>query len=152
VEQAHPQPKRRRRRFVLGSAALAAATVVAAVVVLIGTDGSPNANAAILAHATRTLAPPANLIVHVRETGTLADGTPVSVEWWQETNAPYSLRLIKTNGSYGGETSSDGSTSYQYDPDTNTVYRHADTKGPTLIDPIESLRAALVNGTAQVAG
>lgn len=152
VDQLQPRPRRRRVHFALGSATLAAATIAAAIVVLAGTGGPTNANAAILHHATSALNPPANLIVHVKETGTLADGTPVSAEWWQETNAPYAMRLIKTNDGRGGEASSDGTTNYQYDATSGTIYRQPDSNVPTLIDPIETLRAALANGTAQVAG
>lgn len=154
----------RRTRLALGSCAVAAAALAAVAVVLIGTGGSgpASANAAILAHVARALSPPANLIVHVKETGAQNDGT-VAAEWWQETNPPYAMRLIKgtsgqqvdSKGTEGGgqvETAADGTTSSQYDADTNTIYQHPDSIPPTLIDPIETIRAALTNGTAHVAG
>jgi hypothetical protein len=50
------------------------------------------------------------------------------------------------------ESAADGTTSSQYDAGTNTIYQHPDTTSPTYIDPIESVRAALTHGTAQVAG
>ena len=46
----------------------------------------------------------------------------------------------------------DGTTYSQYDAGTNTIYQQSDSKSPTLVDPIETVRAALANGTAQVAG
>jgi len=145
---------RGRTRLVLGVAAAAAATVAAAIVALVGTDGSggpASANAAILAHVSSTMSPPADLIVHVKETG-VDSGTPVSVEWWQETTAPHALRLMKGAVGHVGEGGSDGTTAYQYDAATNTIYEHPDSNPPTLVDPVETVRAALADGTAQVAG
>ena len=164
-EQLQGRPKTRRRtRLVLGSAAVTAAAA-AAVVALVGTGGSgPSAaNAAILAHVVRAISPPANLIVHVKEAGVQPDGTQVTAEWWQETNAPYAIRLIKATageqpdakGNVGGgqvESAGDGTTVSEYDAGTNTIYQHLDSTWPTVIDPIETVRAALTHGTAQVAG
>jgi hypothetical protein len=111
----------------------------------------------------RAISPPANLIVHVKEAGVQADGTHVAAEWWQETNPPYAIRLIKGTagqhadgkGNAGGgqvESAADGSTFSQYDAGTNTIYQRPDSTSPTLIDPIETVRAELTRGTAQVAG
>jgi hypothetical protein len=101
----------------------------------------------------RASTPPANIIVHVEETGLQSDGTRVGAEWWQETSPPYAMRLIKTHGGAPrDESATDGTTASQYDPGTNTIYRHPDPTPPTLIDPIESDRAALTDGTARVAG
>jgi hypothetical protein len=165
-EQLAVRPTNRRRtRLVLGGAAVLAATLAAAAVALIGTgeSGPSSANAAILAHVVRAISPPANLIVHVKEAGVQADGTQVAAEWWQETNPPYAIRLIKgaagrqadSKGTAGGqqiESAADGTTFSQYDAGTNTIYQRPDSTSPTLIDPIETVRAALANGTAQVAG
>jgi hypothetical protein len=165
-EQLQRRPKlRRRTRLVLGSAAVTAATLAAAAVALVGTgeSGPSSAQAAILAHVVRAISPPANLIVHVKEAGVQADGTQVAAEWWQETNPPYAIRLIKgatgpqvdAKGNVGGqqvESAADGTTFSQYDAGTNTIYEHPDSTSPTLIDPIETVRAELANGTAQVAG
>lgn len=154
-EHLQGRPRRRRRRLLIGTASVAAATLAAAIVALIGTGGSggpSSANAAILAHVARTLSPPANIIVHVKETGTLPDGTQVDAEWWQETNAPHAIRLIKGPRNHETEAAADGTTSSQYDAGTDTIYEQSDSKSPTLVDPIESVRAALANGTAQVAG
>jgi hypothetical protein len=148
-------PRRRRTRLALGAAAVAAATVAAAIVALVGTGGSggpASANAAILAHVTRAMSPPADIIVHVKETGVIPDGTPVAVEWWQETNAPYALRMIKGRVGQEVEAAADGTTHSQYDPGTNTVYQEPDSRPPTLVDPLETVRAALADGTAQVDG
>jgi hypothetical protein len=164
-EQLQGRPKiRRRTRLMLGSATVTAVALAAAAVALIGTGGSgpSSANAAILAHAARAISPPANIIVHVKEAG-MQDGTQVAAEWWQETNPPYAIRLIKgaagqqvdSKGSAGGgqgESATDGTTFSQYDTGTNTIYQHPDATSPTLIDPIETLRAGLTNGTAQAAG
>jgi hypothetical protein len=134
-EELQRKPKaHRRRRVAVGSAALAAATAAAAIVALIGTGGSggpSSANAAILAHVARAMSPPANLIVHVKETGVQPDGTPVSAEWWQETNPPYAIRIIK------------GPTDQLHE---------AASKSSTLTDPVETVRAELTTGTANVAG
>lgn len=158
-------PKIRRRRRMLGVSAASAAALVAAAVVLFGASGTgpASANAAILAHVMRAISPPPNIIVHVKEVGLQDDGTHVSAEWWQETNPPYTLRLIKgtvgeqadAKGNTGGgqvESAADGTTSSRYDADTNTIYQRPDSNPPVLIDPIESVRAALTQGTAQVAG
>jgi hypothetical protein len=153
--QERPRMRRRRPRLVLAAVAVAAATVAAAIVALLGTGGSggpASANAAILAHVSRAMSPPANLVVHVKEAGVIPDGTPVAVEWWQETNAPYAMRLIKGPVGHEVEGAADGTTRSQYDPSTNTIYQQPDSGAPTLVDPIETVRAALANGTAQAAG
>ena len=155
-EQLEAHPKRRRRTlWALGGAAVTAATLAAAIVALLGTVGSggpASADAAILAHVARTISPPANLIVHVKEAGVQPDGTPVAVEWWQETNPPYALRLIKGRAGQLVEGTADGTTSSRYDAGTNTIFQSPSSAPPTLVDPIESVRAALRDGTAQVAG
>ncbi len=165
-EQLQERPKiRRRARLLLGSAAITAATLAAAAVALIGTGGSgpASANAAILAHVVRAISPPANIIVHVKQAGLQHDGTQVAAEWWQETNPPYAIRLIKgaagqqvdAKGNAGGqqvESAADGTTFSQYDAGTNTIYQRPDSTSPTLIDPIETVRAGLTHGKAQVAG
>ena len=164
-EQLQRRPKSRRHTgLVLGSAAVAAG-LAAVAVALIGTGGSgaSAANAAILAHVVQAITPPANMIVHVKEAGVQHDGTQVAAEWWQETNPPHAMRLIKeaaaqqadSKGNTAGqyvESAADGTTSSQYDAGTNTIYQHPDSTSPTYIDPIETVRAALTHGTAQVAG
>jgi hypothetical protein len=146
-----------RRRMPVGvkAAALLVATAAATIVALVGTGGSGGpspANAAILAHVIRSMNPPANLIVHVKETGVTADGTPVAAEWWQETNPPYALRLIKGTVGMEHEGANDGTNCSLYDSGTNTIYQHTDCKSSVLIDPVETARAELSDGTAHVAG
>jgi len=150
----HRPTTRRRTRLLFGSAGIAGAAVAATLVVVMATGGSggtASANAAVLAHVVRASNPPANMIVHVKEIG-VEDGTQVSAEWWQETNPPFAMRLIK--GPVAGliESAADGTSSSQYDPATNTIYQQQDSRSPNLIDPIETLRAGLADGTAQVAG
>jgi len=155
-EQLHARPRRaRRRRLAFGSAAVATAGLAAAIIAVVGTGesgGPASANAAILAHVATAISPPANMIVHVKETGVLGDGTQVGVEWWQATSQPYAVRLIKGPEGQAHEAAADGTTSYEYDAATNTVYEHPNPRQPTLIDPVENARAALTHGTAQVAG
>jgi hypothetical protein len=153
-EQLQERPRHRRRTRVLLGAAVAAAAA-AAIVALVGTGrsgGPASANAAILAHAARAISPPADIVVHVKEVGTLRDGTQVGAEWWQETNRPYAIRLIKGPSDQPVEAAADGTTSSQYDAGSNTVYQQPDSGSPRLIDPIETVRASLTDGTAQVAG
>jgi hypothetical protein len=150
---AHPRP-RHRLQFTFGGAAVAAAAIVVAMVALGwpgGSAGPRAADAAIIHHALRAIALPANTIVHVKETG-MQDGTPVSVEWWQQTSSPHTLRLIKSYGAYASEGANDGTTSFQYDAATDTIVETPARSGPTLVDPIEGVRDQLANGGAQVAG
>jgi len=99
------------------------------------------------------MSPPANLIVHVKETGVQPDGTPVAVEWWQATNPPYAMRLIKGAAGSEHEGATNGTTTCSlYDPDTNTISQHTNCQSSKLIDPVETARAELANGTANVAG
>jgi hypothetical protein len=155
-EHLRVRPERRHRtRLALGAAAVSAATVAAAIVALVGSGGSggpASADAAILAHAARAISPPANLIVHVKETGVDQDGKRVAIEWWQETNPPYTIRLIKGPVGEEVEGAADGTTSLQYEAATNTIHRHPDSTSPTLFDPVEIVRAELIAGTAQVVG
>jgi hypothetical protein len=154
-EQLQARPSDPRRAcLALGASAVAAATLAVVLVALIGVGGSggpSSADAAILAHVVRANTPPANIIVHVKETG-VQDGTQVGVEFWQETNPPYAMRMIKGTAGEDVESAADGTTFSQYDPDTNTVYQRPDSRPPTLIDPLETLRAGLASGTAQIAG
>jgi hypothetical protein len=155
-ERLNMRPQRRvRMRIALGSAAaLAAAVVAVALVALIGTDGSSGpsrAQAAIVRHAIQAMTSPANSIVHVKETG-VQNGTPVSVEWWQQTSPPYAMRLIKGPVGELGEAADDGTTTFRYDARANTIYQAPDSSGPTLIDPFSIVRQQLAEGSAQVAG
>src|SRR5262249_54112555 len=94
---------------------------------------------------------PANSIVHVKETG-VQDGTPVSVEWWQQTSPPYAMRLIKGPIGELGEAADDGTTTFRYDAHANTIYQGPDSSEPSLIDPLSIVRQQLAEGSTQVAG
>ena len=113
--------------------------------------GPASANAAIIPHAVRAISSPANIIVHVKETG-VQDGTPVAAEWWQQTSPPYAMRLIKGAVDRQGEGANDGTTSSWYDAGTNTIYQRPASSSPTLIDPLSTVREQLASGSAQVAG
>jgi hypothetical protein len=149
-----PPRRRLRTRLTLGAAALSAAAVAVAIVALIGTGGSggpASADAAIIQHALRAITSPANIIVHVKETGA-QNGTPVAAEWWQQTSPPYPMRLIKGPAGRQSESADDGTTSSTYDAGTNTIYQRPDSSSPTLIDPLSTVREQLASGSALVAG
>ena len=90
-EQMLVRPRRRPSfRLGLGGAAVAAAAIAVAIVTLGGPGGSTGpsaADAAIVRHALQAITSPANVIVHVKETG-FDDGTPLAAEWWQQTSPP----------------------------------------------------------------
>ena len=173
AQLAEPRQVRPRRRFrtrlALAGAAVSAAAVAVAIVALIGTGGSggpASADAAIIHHAIRAITSPANVIVHVKETG-LQDGTPVAAEWWQQTSPPHAIRLIKgpverksepanpavkSPTGHQSEAADDGTTSSWYDDSTNTIYQRPDSSSPTLIDPLSTVREQLASGSARVAG
>jgi hypothetical protein len=164
------RPRRRvRTRLTVAVAAVSAAAVAMALLALIGTGGSggpASADAAIINHAIQAITSPANVIVHVKETG-LQDGTRVAAEWWQQTRPPYAIRLIKgpvnreSDGQdpavkrpagHQNEVADDGTTSSRYDAGTNTIYQRPDSSSPTLIDPLSTVRQQLASGSARVAG
>ena len=154
VERRQARRRRLRSRRAIGAAAFSAAAVAAAIVTLIGTSGSggpASADAAIIQHAIRAMTSQANVIVHVKETG-VQKGTPVAVEWWQQTSPPYSLRLIKGFDGRQSEGANDGTTSSWYDAGTNTIYQRPNSSSPTLIDPLSTVREQLASGSSQVAG
>jgi hypothetical protein len=154
VERLEPRPKRRLVvRFAFGLAAVAAA-VVAAIAVLAGTNGSGGptaADAAIIHHALRAVSPPANSILHVK-TVAIQNGTTVVGEWWQETSPPYASRGAKGPVGNQGESADNGTTTFEYDPATNTIHEQPDTAAPTFQDPVAGVRQALNSGQAHVEG
>jgi hypothetical protein len=166
----HVRPKRRfRPRLALAVVAGSAAAVVVTTLTLIGTSwtgGPASADAAIIHHAIQAITSPANVIVHVEEIG-LQDGTPIAVEWWQQTSPPYAIRLIKgpvdrqreaanpavkSPAGHPQESADDGTTSSWYDATTNTIYQRPDSSSPTLIDPLATVREQLASGSPRVAG
>jgi hypothetical protein len=139
----------------LGWAAVAAAAIAAAIVSVgwpVGGSGGPEtADAAIIRHALRAITSPANVIVHVKETG-VQDGTPIGVEWWQQTSPPHALRMIKVGVSGEAEAANDGTTSSQYDAGSTTIVEMPASSAPALVDPMVGVREQLAHGGAQVAG
>jgi hypothetical protein len=133
-EQVLARPRRRVRPWVASGWAAVAAAAIAAVIVALGwpggSAGPSTADAAIIRHALRAITSPANMIVHVKETGA-QDGTTVSAEWWQQTSPPHALRMIKGPVGHEIEGTSDSSK---------------------LVDPIAGVREQLARGGAQVAG
>lgn len=154
-EQMLAGPRRGLRpRLGLGWAAVAAAAIAAAIVSLgwpAGSAGPSVADAAIIRHALRAIALPANTIVHVKETG-VQDGTPVAAEWWQQTSPPHALRMIKGPVGRQVEAADDGTTSFRYDAGANAVVKTPVSSAPALVDPIAGVREQLARGGAHVAG
>jgi hypothetical protein len=152
----HPTRPTRRSKLELGLgwAAVAAVAIAVAMVSFGGPGGSAGpaaADAAIIRHALGAITLPANVIVHVKETG-VQNGTPIEVEWWQQTSSPYALRMIKGAAGREVEAANDGTTSSRYDAGTNTVIETPSASAPALVDPIAGVRAQLASGDAQVAG
>jgi hypothetical protein len=154
-EQTLVHPSHRRVPWLrFGGAAVAAAAIAALIVSVSwpGTSAGPSAaDAAIIRHALRAITSPANAIVHVKEIG-VADGTPVGVEWWQQTSPPHALRMIKGPIGRQVEAANDGTTSYVYDAGTNRVTETPASSAPALVDPIAGVREQLAREGARVAG
>jgi hypothetical protein len=154
-EQMMMRPKRRPTSwFGLSSAAVAAAAIATAIVLLAWpgpTAGPSAADAAIIRHALHAITSPPNVIVHVKETG-FQGGTPVAAEWWQETSPPYALRMIKGAVGREHEGADNGTTSFQYDPATNTLVATPDSSPSAPVDPIAGVREQLAHGDAEVMG
>jgi hypothetical protein len=150
-EQTLVRPDRRPRPGLgFGLAAVAAAAIAGAIVSLGGPGGSAGpsaADAAIIRHALRAIALPANAIVHVKETG-VQNGMPVAAEWWQQTSPPYALRMIKGPVGRQVESADDGTTSYRYDAGANAVVETPVSSAPSLVDPIAGVREQLASGGA----
>lgn len=152
----HVETPRWKRPVVrLAFAAGAAAAVVGALLLtLVGTGGSGGpavAQAAIVRHALQAATPPTSCILHVKVTG-IQNGTQVVGEWWQQTVPPYASRGMKGPVGREGESADDGTTSFSYDPATNTIYQRPDSSSPTFTDPISVIRKELAAGQAHVAG
>jgi hypothetical protein len=151
-----PRPARRRfsMRSTLGAAAAMAAAATVALVALLGTggsDGPASASAAIVHHALEAVTPPANEILHTAVVG-VQNGSTVLGETWQETSPPFASRGMKGEPGHQGEFADDGTTSFQYDPATNTIYEQPDSSRPTFTDPMSQVRRELAGGKAEVTG
>jgi hypothetical protein len=153
---AAPATKRRRlsmRVAVPALAGLVAATAAVAMALIgTGSPGGPTAaDAAILHRTLAAVTGPGNEILHVK-TIDVTDGTTFVGEWWQQTSRPYASRGMKGPLGQLGESADNGTTSYMYDPATNTIYQHPDNRAPTFTDPISMIRQQLANGQATVTG
>jgi hypothetical protein len=150
-----PRPRRRRSvRIALGIAAVAAAAAAIAIVTDVGTSGSGGlsvADAAVIHHALTAVTGPANSIVHEKVVG-VQNGVPVEAEWWQQTSPPYASLVIKGPVGHEGEVSDNGTTSFEYEPRTNSITEQPDSSPPTPIDPVSQVRQELASGQSQVAG
>jgi hypothetical protein len=140
-------------RYPLGVLAAAAAAAVA-VVALVGTgesNGPSVASAAIVHHALKAVTPPANAILHTEVVG-VQNGTTVLGETWQETSPPYASRGVKGSPGHLGEFSDDGTTSFEYDPSTNTIAQQPDSSHPKFADPVAQVDQELAGGEAEETG
>jgi hypothetical protein len=151
------QPRRRRRpsrRLALGSIAAAAAAATIALVTIVGTTGSGGpaaADAAIVHHALNAVTPPADAILHVKVVG-VQNGVGLAAETWQQTSPPYASRGVKGQVGHQGEFGDNGTTSFQFDPATNTIYEQPDSSRPTFRDPISQIRREIAQGRAHYDG
>jgi hypothetical protein len=153
---APPRPRRHprlSRRIALGSTAVAAAAAIAIVtfVATRGSNGPAEADAAIIHHAITAVTAPATRILHVKVVG-VQGSTPIAGESWQQTSPPYASRYMKGEIGQQTEFCDNGTTSFQYDPATNTIYEQPDSSHPTFTNPISQIRQELASGQAQLAG
>jgi hypothetical protein len=150
-----PRPRRRLSlRIVFRSATVAAAAAALAVVALVatnGTGGTSSADAAIIHHVLREVSPPAHKILHVEVVG-MQNGMTVIGETWEQTSPPYAFRGLKGAVGQQGEFAVNGTTSFSYDPRTNTIYASPSSSPPTFADPLLQVRQELARGQAQDVG
>ena len=141
-------------RFTLPAAAGIAAATAAVAIALIGsggTGGPSAADAAILHRALAAVTAPPDMILH-EKTIDVTSGTTFVGEWWQQTSSPFASRGLKGQTGHLGEFADNGTTSYAYDPSTNTIYQHPDNSAPTFTDPVSLTRQQLASGQATVTG
>ena len=152
-----PLPRRRRRRslrLAVAASAVTAAAAAALLATVIGTSGSGGpavADAAIIHHALSAMTPPAGEILHTKMVST-QNGVTLEAEVWRQTASPYAGRGIKGPLGHQAEFSNDGTTSFDYDPRTNTIYKRPDSPPPPSSDPVSRARQELANGHARVDG
>lgn len=150
-----PRPRRRLSlRIALGSTAMSVAAAAIAIVVLVGTNGSAGtttADAAIVHLALNAVTPPPNEILHVRVVG-MQNGLTVVGESWQQTSAPYASRYMKGAIGHQSEFADNGTTSFQYDAQTNTIYERPDSSRATFANPLAQIRQELASGEAHFVG
>jgi hypothetical protein len=116
-----------------------------------GSGGPAVADAAVIHHALTALTGPANAILHEKVVG-VQNGVPVQAQWWQQTSPPFASRIIKGPVGHEGEVSDNGTTSFEYDPATNTITEQRDSSPLTPIDPVSEVRQELASGKARLAG
>jgi hypothetical protein len=137
-------------RIFAGVSAVSAAAAIALVALVgsTGSGGSTAADAAIIHHALRAVTPPAGEILHQKAVGT-QNGTTFGTEVWRQTAPPYAGRAIKDQMEF----SDNGTTSFYYDPATNTIYERPDSSPrPAPNDPVAQIRQELASGQAHVNG
>lgn len=151
------RPRRQRRRLAIrlgfGLAAVTAAAAVTVVALLgsFGSGGPTAADAAIIHRALSAITPPANAILHTEVVG-VQHGVTVEGETWQQTSPPYASRGLKGAVGNQGEFGDDGTTSFNYNPATNTIDEQPDSSPPTFADPVAQVRQELNSGHAVVRG
>ena len=155
IGQLRPRPRRRpRMRIFAGVSAVSAAAAIA-LVALVGSTGSGGptaADAAIIHHALRAVTPPTGEILHTKVVGT-QNGVTAAAEVWRQTAPPYAGRAIKGPIGHQVEFSDNGTTSFEYDPATNTIYERPDSSPrPAPNDPVAQIRQEVASGQAQVNG
>jgi hypothetical protein len=153
--QTVPRPRRRLSiRVAVGSGAALAATAAAALIALVGNAGSGGpaiADAAIIHHALIAVTPPAHSILHVKVVGEQS-GMRIGGETWQETSPPYASRGMKGEVGHQGEFSENGTMSFEYDPQTNTIYEQPSGPPARFTSPIAAIRQQLAHGQAHYDG
>lgn len=154
--QARAPRRRLSRRAALGWSAVAAAAATIALVTFVTTSGSGGpgvAEAAIVHHALDAVTPPANEILHTKVVGT-QNGVAIAAESWQQTSPPYASRGVKGPVGHQGEFADNGTTSFAYDPSTNTIYEQpsTDSRPLTFRDPVSLVRQELALGQARSVG
>lgn len=146
--------RRLRMRIAAGVGAISAAAAIALLALAgsTGPAGPSPAEAAIIHHALGAVSPPAGEILYTKVVGT-QNGVPVAAEVWRQTAQPYAGRGIKGPLGHQEEFSDNGTTSFQYDPTTNTIYEHPDQSSPRpFTDPVAQVHQELASGQAHVNG
>jgi hypothetical protein len=150
-----PRPRRRLSlRIAVGSTAMSVAAAAAAIVVLVGANGSPGttaADAAIVHLALKAVAAHPNSILHTKVVG-VQNGLTVVGESWQQTSAPYASRYVKGAIGHQSESADNGTMSFQYDAQTNTIVERPESSRATFANPMAQIRQALASGQAHFVG
>jgi hypothetical protein len=150
-----PRPRRRLSlRIAVGSTAMSVAAAAAAIVVLVGANGSAGttaADAAIVHLALKAVAAHPNSILHTKVVG-VQNGLTVVGESWQQTSAPYASRYVKGAIGHQSESADNGTMSFQYDAQSNTIVERPESSRATFANPMAQIRQALASGQAHFVG